>query len=93
MEAPTCARPDAGTRARRIPKLGRHRASGQWRVDLNERSYYLGIDRHEARQRYDALIAQWLPTRSLPAAGAVAVGPVVLKSRPPWSRAAGVAAA
>jgi integrase len=79
MEAPTCARPDAGTRSRRIPKLGRHRASGQWRVVLDARSYYLGIDRTEARKRYDALIAQWLPTRSLPAAAAVAVAPTVLK--------------
>jgi len=82
MEARTLAASPA--RSTRIPQLGRHSASGQWRVVLNGRDHYLGTDLHEARKRYDALLSQWLPTRSLSSVGpaeprVLRVGDVVAK--------------
>src|SRR6185369_12446089 len=56
----------AVSRSARIPRLGLHGPSGQWRVVIDGKSHYLGSDRTEARRRYDALIAQWLPERRLP---------------------------
>ena len=44
-----------------IPKYGLHKASGQARVVIGGRQYYLG--RHgsaESRQLYDRLVAEWL---------------------------------
>lgn len=46
---------------RRIPQYNLHRPSGQARVRICGRDYYLGAwGSPESKQRYDALIADWL---------------------------------
>jgi integrase len=71
-----------------IPAYQRHRASGQARVALNGRHFYLGPHGSKAsREKYDRLIAEWmaagrqpLPTSLTPAAmagGAFAGGMTV----------------
>jgi hypothetical protein len=44
----------------RLPKIQLHKASGRARVTLGGRDHYLGpYGSEEARERYDALIAEW----------------------------------
>ncbi len=45
----------------RVPKYCHHKKTGQGFVKLNGRFIYLGeYDTPDSRQRYDALIAEWL---------------------------------
>lgn len=53
-------------RSARTPKLGRHRASGQWRVVLDGTHLYLGHDRIEAERKYREVLASWLATGRVP---------------------------
>lgn len=47
--------------ARRIPQYTFHKPTGQARVRLNGRSYYLGQwNSPESRERYEALISRYL---------------------------------
>jgi hypothetical protein len=49
-----------------IPRYCCNKAKGLAFVKLNGRRHYLGAyDSPESRQRYDELLAAWLPTRSL----------------------------
>ena len=51
----------------RIPKLTRHKASGQAVVRLNGKDHYLGpFDAPNARREYDRLVAEWLANHRLP---------------------------
>ena len=46
---------------KRIPKYSHHKPTGQARVRINGKSFYLGpYDSEQSRQRYDALIANYL---------------------------------
>ncbi len=45
----------------RVPKYCHHKPTGQGFVKLNGRFIYLGeYDTPDSRQRYDALISEWL---------------------------------
>lgn len=59
-------------RARKIPKLGIHAATGQARVVIEGRTLYLGRAGREANERYRKLIATWLATGQLPDGGGAA---------------------
>ncbi len=49
-----------------IPKYGLHKPTGQARVVLNGRDYYLGkYGSAESRRKYDQLIAAWLSNNQL----------------------------
>ena len=50
-----------------IPKLCRHKATGQFYVTLNRREIYLGTSKPVAQLKYDELIGQWIANgRQLP---------------------------
>jgi integrase len=52
----------------RVPVLGRHSATGQARVRINGRDFYLGpYGSAEAEEKYRRLIAEWLSTDRTPA--------------------------
>ncbi|MFO0873773.1 MAG: site-specific integrase [Phycisphaerales bacterium] len=56
------------TRPMTNPKYRRHAASGQARVTIAGRDYYLGrFDSPESHARYHGLIAEWLASRKAPA--------------------------
>ncbi|MGF1633825.1 MAG: hypothetical protein ACFCVE_08245, partial [Phycisphaerae bacterium] len=60
-----------------VPKLSRHKATGQARVRLNGHSHYLGrYSSPDARQAYDRLIAEWLANGRRTAAKEAAGGTV-----------------
>jgi integrase len=44
----------------RIPKLCRHKATGQWYVTLNGQEHYLSRSKAAAQTEYERLIAEWL---------------------------------
>ena len=51
----------------RIPKLTRHKASGQGVVRLNGKDHYLGrFGDRETQKAYDRLIGEWLANHRLP---------------------------
>ena len=53
---------------RKTPKYALHKATGQARVRLNGKSYYLGkYDTEESRLKYEVLIGRWLANQELDA--------------------------
>ena len=72
----------SSSRRVRIPRMGLHKASGQMRVVLEGKTFYLGKPGADAEQRYRKLIAEWLETGQVPGSwtevdGAVTVADVV----------------
>lgn len=43
-----------------LPRLGIHKPSGQFCVDLSGRCIYLGKTKRIAKQNYDIAVAEWL---------------------------------
>ncbi len=54
------------SRSSKLPQLRKH-ATGQWRLRLSGRDYYLGIDKKAAQREANRLIAEWISTnRTVP---------------------------
>jgi integrase len=65
---------------RRIPKYSLHKATGQARVRLHGRTFYLGeYDSPESRRKYDELIAKWLTGERLTTPDALTISRLCLK--------------
>jgi hypothetical protein len=59
---------------RRIPKYSTHKATGQARVRIDGRTFYLGkYDSPESHRKYDEIIATWLTGDGLPNPDAMTV--------------------
>ena len=58
----------------RVPVMGLHKASGQMRVVIDGRTFYLGKAGAEADQKYRSLIACWMETDSVPESGKAVEG-------------------
>ncbi len=64
METSTKSEPRA--RSSRLPKMMKH-ATGQWRLRLNGRDYYLSKDKKAAKAEANQLLAEWVSNdRRLP---------------------------
>ncbi len=65
---------------KRIPKYSHHKATGQARVRIDGKSYYLGeYDSDESKTKYDHLIAKWLTGERLITPDALTVSRLCVK--------------
>ena len=65
---------------RRIPKYSHHKATGQARVRIDGKTYYLGkYDSEESHRKYDELIAKWLTGEKLSSPDAVTIARLCVK--------------
>lgn len=65
---------------RRIPKYSLHKATGQARVRIDGRTYYLGaFESAESHRKYDELIAKWLSGENLTTPDALTIARLCVK--------------
>lgn len=90
---PHSPQPSTPKSALRVPRLTQHKATGQARVRLAGKDYYLGpFGSDEAQERYKRLIAEWLtgqlpprPADATPSSTSVSVNLLTHRSAQPMN--------